>query len=217
MSGEKTFGAWLLEQQARQDTTGTLARAWYALKEARGYNRHTRAKSIRELMSSSLGEDWTGLHGDEAVDSAEAEWKASGTEQVDYAVQAARDYNGAQQLPIPNMGGSVQMINYMEQAQNTPAPMAVLVFDGHRYELTPGRQYELRINPVLRDATGEDLSPTQAQLDAKPSGDITLTGEPNLTVLARPDGGYDWEALYALADRDLPEFFDLRSLPEASE
>jgi hypothetical protein len=182
MSTEKTFGAWLLEQQQRQDTMGALARAWKQMKEVRGLNRITRAKSIRELMSSSLGEDWLELRGDEAMDAAEAEWKAA----------------DEQQLPIPG----VMMANYMEQARNVAGeavfevpPPAVLVFGEHTYQLTPGRRYTLVLQPVLREAVAGEIS---AQ-----AGGIELADgyEPNLTVWARPDGGYDWAALYGMADR----------------
>jgi hypothetical protein len=192
MSGEQTFGAWLLEQRERDDTTGTLARAWGQLRDARGYNRHTRAKSIRELMSSSLGEDWTGLHGDEAIDAAEAEWRQGTTLQPD--PQPVRSYLGteAQQMPIPD----------------APAPMAVLTIDGRRYELTPGRHYVLTLSPVLREAPDEG---------EQPGGGITLTGEPTLTVWTRPDGGYDWGALYGVAERNLPDDFDLSSIGWAGE
>ncbi len=167
MSSEKTFGAWLLEQRERQDTTGTLARAWGQLRDARGYNRHTRVKSIRELLSASLGEDWQALHGDESIDAAEAEWKL-GSEAV-----PGEPVNGSEQLPIPLLA----------------APMAVLKVDEITYELTPGRHYVLVLQPVLREAP-----------DEAPEQSITLTGEPHLTVLTRPDGGYDWSALYGLAD-----------------
>lgn len=166
---EQTFGAWLLEQRERQDTTGTLARAWGQLRDARGYNRHTRVKSIRELLSASLGEDWQALHGDESIDAAETEWKAGST------AVAGEPVNGQQQLPIPGAPA--------------PAPMAVITVDGHRYELTPGKHYVLVLQPVLREAPDEAAEQS-----------TTFTGEPHLTVLTRPDGGYDWSALYGLAD-----------------
>lgn len=198
MSGDQTFGAWLLDkrQQERQDTTGTLARAWAALREARGYNRHTRVKSIRELMSASLGEDWQALHGDESIAAAEAEWRRAGREPVD----------GAQQLPIP---GAEYEARYA-----APAPMAVLVVDGHTYELTPGRRYTLAWNPVLREIAPDG---DEADGDAPAVQTTHFEQEYAQALASGLDGRIDMAALYELADHNLPEHFDLASLPGDTE
>lgn len=194
--GNLKFGPWLLEQQERGDTTGALARAWRALKDARGYNRHTSVKAIRELLSSSLGEDWQALRGDESITAAEAEWKASGNPAQTTGVMVAS-------------GGS---IDYSQEHLNTgmlapdqravpAAPMAVLWFEGNRYELTPGKTYTLLLGHDHVMRVGEpEQEPIRTQNYAvqEAAADAMLA-----------DGRTNWAALYAMADHNVPDGMEI--------
>lgn len=194
--GNLKFGPWLLTQTERGDTTGALARAWRSLKDARGYNRHTTAKAIRELLSSSLGEDWQALRGDESMSAAEAEWKTSGSGQTTIPSSGS---DQIEEYYLQGPGGSIEagqtIPGTLIQSDPAPAP-AVLMFNGNRYELTPGRTYTLSLGPVLRE--GEPgAAPVQTKNYA--------VQERAAAEMVLPDGHLNWAALYAAADHDLPD------------
>jgi len=188
---DKTFGAWLLGQTERQDTTGTLARAWKALREANGHTRVRTAKGIRELMMGALGDDWAALRGDETFAEAEREWKGGETgsyrltEQGAQAAAALAPYAGRQ-------------ISESEHGSQPPAPgseitqHAVLVIEGVELLLEAGKRYLLKPGlPVIREDDGPVHAPD--------------TAEAVLDAAVRPDGGIDWAALYEMADHTVPE------------
>lgn len=185
---DKTFGAWLLEQTERQDTTGTLARAWKALREANGHTRVRTAKGIRELMMGALGDDWTALRGDKTFAEAEREWKGGETgpyqltEQGAQAAAALAPYAGP---PLSESEpGNQPFAPDLDLAQHV-----ILVIEGVELLLEAGKRYLLKPGlPVIR----EDDGPAQAAVQ---EGDATV----------RPDGGIDWAALYEMADHTVPE------------
>jgi hypothetical protein len=184
---EKTFGAWLLEQTERTDTVGALSRAWKQLKDAGGHGRITRAKSIRELLSGRLGEDWERLNGDQVIMDAENEWSRPETglqltEQGEQAAEALGPYATQQRSGVEALAA------YAAASLPEPSRYAVLVVNGLEMYLEAGKRYVLSV-PVLSEE--EPDAPAQ-----------TL----------RDDGSLDWASLYGQADHTVPEGDDLVSL-----
>jgi hypothetical protein len=186
---EQTFGAWLLDQHERQDTTGNLARTWRQLKDANSY-KHSQAKSIRELLSAYMGENWEQLRGDEAVTAAETEWKNRA------APTGPAQSHEQLELPVP------EQIAPSDSSELIAAEPAVLVVDGREYELTPGRRYVLDVRPTLRP----QADPEEARYFAEQHeiADDFRSSSPQ-----RPS---TWAELYAHADQSLPTDADLVSL-----
>jgi hypothetical protein len=222
---EKTFGAWLLEQTERGDTTGTLARAWKQLRDARGHGRVTRAKSIGELLSGQLGEDWERLQGEQAMQLAESEWKgAEPSGEVDWAQRDAEHHaNVAGQYQLTEQGAQAaevlapyQTLNYGVQARAAdeqyaqyawdPAAdgpgealprYAVLVVNGLEVSLEAGKRYVLNMGmPEIREEVA--VQPDAAEFSP--------------TLALHADGSLDWASLWGQADHTVPEGDDLVSL-----
>lgn len=231
---DQTFGAWLMEQHERQDATGALSRAWTHLREARGYNRTHTAKSIGQLLSAQLGEDWQKLRGDESITAAEAEWKTGTTleRQGDHGMVLPPDGHqpqgipepwktpaGGEQLQLPGMPSGYAVtgpdLESMIAAVPVPAPappMAILVVDGYEYELTPGRRYVLDLRPVLRQDS-DNPAPARANTATHVDTDIFAPAP----QLIDDQGRLNFAVLYALADHTLPEGADLASLGLAGD
>jgi hypothetical protein len=184
---EKTFGSWLLEQTERGDTTGTLARAWKQLRDARGHGRVTRAKSIGELLSGQLGEDWERLQGEQAMQLAEAEWKGDATDTALVMARAATD--SGHRTPLEDV-----QAEFGTYGPDDSARYAVLVVNGIEVLLEAGKRY------VLRMGMPEVVEEEQPPADFDPA------------AVLQPDGSLDWASLYGQADHTVPQDDDLVSL-----
>jgi hypothetical protein len=192
---EKTFGAWLLDQKDRTDAIGALSRAWKQLRDAGGHGRITRAKSIRELLSARLGEDWERLGGDQVIMDAENEWARGeadpapdGYQTIGYMVQdRAAGETLAQYAQSADNTGTLAM----DQEQVTR--YAVLVVEGVELLLEAGKRYVLApcVPMISEDEPDAQAPPVPAM---------------------RPDGSMDWASLYGAADHTVPEGDDLVSL-----
>jgi len=186
-TGKKKFGPWLLEQAERQDAIGAMARAWKQLKETNNYGRVHTAKSIGQLLSARLGEDWQRLNGDEVISTAEKEWNAS----LEGAAETWTQEGQGTIFDLPGGAAPVQAdagyTEFIDKTVRAAAPqMAVLVVDGREYELTPGRRYVLDFgHPVLRDVEGFEQ---------------TSAAEPAPVPVLLADGRLNWDALYRGAD-----------------
>lgn len=207
MSSNQTFGAWLLDQQERQDSIGSMARSWAVLKKARGY-KHSQEKSIRELLSAQLGDDWAQLQGDEVMNAAVAEWRG------DFDAQPAQDngeWVGGEQGTIFDLPGDAvappgaKYVGYtgggitpdVTVPQVQPSGKVVLVINGMDVELPPGR-YTLAIV----------VQPTEIPAEAFADAVAEAVAGAYLT----PDGRLNWSALYKLADLTVPDGVDLSTL-----
>lgn len=202
MSDTRKFGTWLLDQSERQDTTGTLARAWQHLRDANGHVRQTSAKAIGELMKGALGEDWDRLRGDESLAEAVKEWERRNTTP-----------GSGEQLAIES-GGAVTAVapfSPEQQAAMAPKPVpAVLVLNGAEILLEPGHRYELRLRDVTlatEDMADAALVTVRAATD---SGNRTPLSEVR-AEFGMPDeaGHLDWAALWGMADHTVPNGTDL--------
>lgn len=193
MSDTRKFGTWLLDQSERQDTTGTLARAWQHLRDANGHVRQTSAKAIGELMKGALGEDWDRLRGDESMAEAVKEWER-------------RNAPGEQQVSAP---APAAVPSDPEPYYTATAEPAVLVLNGVEHLLEPGHRYELR----LRDVTQAEQTEDRADLALVGARAATDSGNrtPLSDVRAQYDvpetanGRTDWAALWGMADHTVPQ------------
>lgn len=189
---EQTFGAWLLGQQERTDSIGSMARSWKQLKEARGY-KHSQEKSVRELLSSMFGEDWANMQGDEVMNAAVAEWRGDFEQPAGDAQGTIFDLPGgfapaddtALRIPgYPGMDSSPIVPNLPDAVQITPGKV-ILVINGMDVELPPGR-YTLAI--VVQPA----------EIEAQEFADAVA--EAVTSVYPLSPAGVDWNALFRGAD-----------------
>lgn len=215
MSTEQTFGAWLLAQGDRSDTTGTLARAWKALKEARGY-KHNNVKSIREMLSAQYGEDWQRLDGEAAITSAEVEWKTGKPNPAQSGGSAQQEQPGGNPGTEPEPvqttifdlpAAAAALLEPTPPLPSTPQ-FAVLVVDGREFELTAGRRYVIDFGaPVVRDIEGFTQPLRVGAFQTTQYAEQERAAAQMMT-----DGRLDWNALFGGADHNLPDGIDLVTL-----
>lgn len=214
MSDTRKFGTWLLDQSERQDTTGTLARAWQHLRDANGHVRQTSAKAIGELMKGALGEDWDRLRGDESMAEAVKEWERRN--EAPFAVPAdpepyytAEPDGQTRAFEISGPGGSIEL-HGQPQESHIVQP-AVLVVNGAELLLEPGKRYVLSMGVpnIVEDVDLMDAALVTARAAAD-SGNRTPLSEVRAEFGMPDEGGHlDWAALWGMADHTVPNGTDL--------
>jgi len=229
VSSDKTFGAWLLDQGARQDSIGSMSRAWKTLKEARGL-KHNKAESIREILSAQMGEIWAQMQGDQVFAAAEAEWQGD-----DGRPQGAMDIPMALAGPAPAVSLPVAVEGEGMHTSGTldyaPDGKVVLVINGSDITLPPGR-YELAIVlSVAPEPGGTIFELPQAAQEYVPEGYQfmgTMPGgvplgqptpwqQPEQRLDPLPQGEINWSGLYRSADINVPDDVDRSTLGLSEE